>query len=292
MRFINTIFILQIILMLSSCVTQPPAPIENGSSNISHKSGSRESDYDAVIEEKGKVREFWGEKEVTEEVKEEEEKKDSIVIDPRADITTPKRTTDISHEVIEGETLDSIAKKYDVSKEAIIAKNNLEPPYKLEELQILKIPPQNETVVEIEDIIREKPASPAPVIDHVDQGIASSRHMPVEGKIISKFGENQNQGVNIAAPMGADIHAIAEGVVMHSGFDAKFGNLIIIKSNDGDIFTAYAHMGDLSLKNGETITAGQVIGHVGQTGKVTSPQLHFAVRQGKVPIDPIAYLEK
>ena len=53
---------------------------------------------------------------------------------------------------------------------------------------------------------------------------------------------------------------------------------------------AYSHMNDLTLKKGDPISTGEVIGHIGQTGNVTSPQLHFAVRQGKIPIDPVEYL--
>jgi murein DD-endopeptidase MepM/ murein hydrolase activator NlpD len=296
MRLFPNIFLLPLIFLLSSCVTQPPAPIENGSGgSTTQKSSSKESYYD-TIEEKGKVREFWGGKEVKENPDDSEDTKEVIVLAQKPSIEpVARRTAAINHEVIEGETLDSIAKKYEVSKEVIIATNNLEPPYKLEELQILKIPPQGDTLVEVEEIIKEKKLPPT-IIETEEPIAAAPINMPVEGKIILKFGENNlgnpNQGINIAAPVGSEIHAMAEGVVMHSGFDAKFGNLVIIKSSDSDIFTAYAHMSDLMLKNGENITSGQLVGHVGQTGKVTSPQLHFAVRQGKTPIDPITYLEK
>lgn len=296
----RNILLLSVIFLLSSCVTQSPAPIEHGSGgSMIQKSSAKESYYD-TIEEKGKVREFWGDKEVKTETVEVEDNKEAIILDPKSAIEDiPKRTGDINHEVIEGETLDTIAKKYDVSKEIIIAKNKLEPPYQLEELQILKIPPQNDTSIEVESIIKEKKLAPT-MKQNLEEPVApastTSHLMPVQGKIISKFGENNlgnpNQGINIAAPIGSEVHAMAEGIVMHSGFDAKFGNLVIIKSSDSDIFTAYAHMNDLMLKNGENIAVGQLVGHVGQTGKVTTPQLHFAVRQGKTPIDPIGYLEK
>ena len=120
--------------------------------------------------------------------------------------------------------------------------------------------------------------------------------LPVEGKIVSRFGQKYlgaiNQGINISAPMDANIYSSSSGEVIHSAYDPKFGNLIIIKSHDEDIFMAYAHMADLNYKIGQNIVEGQVIGHVGQTGKVTKPQLHFAVRKGKIPIDPVGYLKK
>ena len=292
MKFIRTILSISLISMLSACITQPPAPIEYGSSSGGTKVSSAEAGYyDTPIEEKGKIHEFWGDKDVTETVsreKSEEVKQPDTVINNISEIL-PQRTSDISHEVIEGEALDSIAKKYDVSKEAIIAKNKLNPPYQLEELQILQIPPQRTAnSVEIDDIIQPK--------HNISKATIQAYRLPVDGKVIAKFGEiylgSANQGINISASLGADISSLAEGVVMHSDFDAKFGNLVIIKSIDSDIFTAYAHMNDLILKLGENVSAGQVIGHVGQTGQVTAPQLHFAVRKGKVPIDPIAYLEE
>jgi len=292
MKFSHIFFISYAFFTLSSCVTQSPAPIEHGSESSAKSSASEVGYYDAAIEEKGSVKEFWGGEEIQEKknnIDIIEEEKDQKSLGYKTDPSIPIRTNDITHEVIEGETLEYIAQKYGVSKELIIAKNNLAAPYKLEELQILKIPPQNEISVEIGDIVTSNKA----VVDTI-ANTASSIRMPVEGKILTKFGENYqgsvNQGVNIAAPMGSEVQAVESGIVMHSGFDTKFGNLVIIKSNEGDIFTAYAHMNDLNLTNGEAISVGQVIGHVGQTGKVTSPQLHFAVRKGKIPIDPVAYL--
>ena len=162
MKFIRAIFFLPLLFILSSFVTQPPAPIEHGSSgNSSKPSASEGGYYDTPIESKGKLREFWGDKEVTDQVAEhkpEEQKEDEdkiAIVQPlpvQAEIQL--RKADISHEVIEGETLDSIAKKYGLSRESIISKNKLNPPYQLEELQILKIPPQNsETPIEILDIV-------------------------------------------------------------------------------------------------------------------------------------------
>ena len=102
----------------------------------------------------------------------------------------------------------------------------------------------------------------------------------------------KNNGINIQTSLGSDIHSLSTGSVAFAGNDPKFGNLIIVKSENEDIFMAYSHMNDLILKKGDPISNGQVIGHVGQTGNVTSPQLHFAIRQGKTPIDPVQYLSK
>ena len=119
--------------------------------------------------------------------------------------------------------------------------------------------------------------------------------MPTNGEVISKFGQQhmgkKNNGINIAASAGSDVRAVADGVVIFSGEDPKFGNLIIIKHDSDDLFSAYAHMSDLKLHLQDKVTKSQVIGHVGQTGETSKPQLHFAIRKGKTPVDPMQYLQ-
>lgn len=118
---------------------------------------------------------------------------------------------------------------------------------------------------------------------------------PIDGTIISKFGEiymgKKNSGINISAPVGTDVKAASDGAVIYAGEDPKFGNLIVIKHNKGDLFSAYAHMNDIILKEKSLVKTGQVIGHVGKTGDVTKSQLHFAMRQGKMPVDPLIYIK-
>lgn len=289
MYFYRYCIVLLLSFSLSGCLKQPPAPIEYGSSPAKAKS---EDYYDAsseIVEVKPKSTTFWGEKEVIEEKPEaqEEEKPLSLV--------SNKNGKEIYHEVIEGETLDSIAKQYGVSKETLIKKNDLEPPYELEELQLIMIPPKGSIPEvkkkQVETKLPDKTTPPAatPVV-------SGAGKLPVEGSIVSKFGQSYlgaiNQGINISAPMGTDVYSSSNGEVIHSAYDPKFGNLIIIKSHNEDIFMAYAHMSDLSLKVGERVVEGQVLGHVGQTGKVTKPQLHFAIRKGKIPMDPVGYLKR
>ena len=125
----------------------------------------------------------------------------------------------------------------------------------------------------------------------------SSLIKPLDGKIISRFGEQtpigRNNGVNLAADAGTPVESIAAGVVVFAGQDPKFGNFIIIKLEDkDDLYAGYANLRDMLVKKGSIVAQGQVIGHVGQTGKVQSPQLHFAIREGKLKqaVDPLKYL--
>lgn len=130
---------------------------------------------------------------------------------------------------------------------------------------------------------------------HISNDKEISLIIPVNGKIISKFGDvymgKKNSGINIASPIGTDIKAASDGAVIYAGDDAKFGNLIVIKHNKGDLFSAYAHMNDLILQENTIVKEGQIVGHVGKTGDISSPQLHFAIRKGKTPVDPMKYIK-
>ena len=118
---------------------------------------------------------------------------------------------------------------------------------------------------------------------------------PVDGNVILGFGESKangkpNDGINIAAPEGAPVKAAAGGEVVYSGNQLQgYGNLVIIRHPEGYL-TAYAHMQNLDLKKGEKVNQGQVIGHVGTTGNVEQPQLHFGVRKGREAVDPKDFL--
>jgi murein DD-endopeptidase MepM/ murein hydrolase activator NlpD len=117
---------------------------------------------------------------------------------------------------------------------------------------------------------------------------------PVKGKIISNFGPKKgglnNDGINIAAPAGTSVIAADNGVVAYAGNELRgFGNLLLIRHADGWV-TAYAHNEKLLVKRGEKVKRGQAIAQIGSTGNVSAPQLHFEIRKGTDPVDPLKYL--
>jgi murein DD-endopeptidase MepM/ murein hydrolase activator NlpD len=117
---------------------------------------------------------------------------------------------------------------------------------------------------------------------------------PVRGRVIGAFGPKpngvQNDGINLAVPEGTPIKASEDGVVAYAGSELKgYGNLVLVRHPNGFV-TAYAHASDILVKRGEAVKRGQVIAHAGQTGNVTSPQLHFEIRKGATPVDPSQYL--
>ena len=119
---------------------------------------------------------------------------------------------------------------------------------------------------------------------------------PVRGRVISAFGPRpsgqQNDGINVAVPEGTPIKAAEDGVVAYAGNELKsYGNLVLVRHSNGYV-TAYAHAGEILVKRDDPIKRGQVIAKSGQTGSVAAPQLHFEIRKGSTPVDPMPFLDK
>ena len=117
---------------------------------------------------------------------------------------------------------------------------------------------------------------------------------PIDGAAVgSPFGTRagrQHEGIDLPAPIGTPVHAAADGQVVYAGNGIRgYGNLIVIQ-HEGDLLTVYAHNSQLLVAQGEKVRAGQRIALVGQTGHATGPHLHFEVRSGQIPVDPVSYL--
>ncbi len=113
---------------------------------------------------------------------------------------------------------------------------------------------------------------------------------PARGRIIQGFANGGNDGINISVPEGTQVKAAESGVVAYAGNELKgYGNLVLIRHPNGFV-TAYAHNGDITVKRGDQVTRGQTIAKSGQSGNVSSPQLHFELRKGSTPVDPTNYL--
>lgn len=130
--------------------------------------------------------------------------------------------------------------------------------------------------------------------------------MPSDGRITSKFGmrtdpiyhtQKMHSGIDIGAPSGTPVRATADGTIIRREWAGDYGNLIIIKHNDGRS-SRYGHMLKFQsgLDVGSSVKQGDIIGYVGSTGKSTGPHLHFEIREGSnstaKAIDPIGVLDK
>ena len=140
----------------------------------------------------------------------------------------------------------------------------------------------------------EEPAVESPVKAAEATGALPTFRWPVRGKVITAYGAKANgkanDGINLAVPEGTPVKAADDGVVAYSGNELKgYGNLVLIRHSNGYV-TAYAHASELMVKRGDTIKRGQVIAKSGQSGEVQSPQLHFEIRKGSSPVDPLQFL--
>jgi murein DD-endopeptidase MepM/ murein hydrolase activator NlpD len=127
-------------------------------------------------------------------------------------------------------------------------------------------------------------------------GSSDKLRWPVSGRIITGFGQRtdgtHNDGINLSVPLGTSVHAAESGVVAYAGSELKgYGNLILLRHDNGWV-TAYAHNDQLSVKRGDKVQRGQVIATAGRSGSVDQPQVHFELRQGSKPVDPVPFLER
>jgi murein DD-endopeptidase MepM/ murein hydrolase activator NlpD len=123
---------------------------------------------------------------------------------------------------------------------------------------------------------------------------------PVTGRISSIFGlrrffneqeRSPHNGLDIAAAEGTPVKAAATGTVIDAGNFFFSGNMIYLDHGQG-IISLYAHLSEISVKPGDVVKQGDIIGKVGQTGRVTGPHLHFAVLANQTLIDPVFMLPR
>jgi murein DD-endopeptidase MepM/ murein hydrolase activator NlpD len=222
-----------------------------------------------------------------------------------------------THVVAPGETLHSIARLYKKPVMVLAKANNIAPDtmVKVGERIVIPdvrpgsvpaaVPPQAQApapgpVASVESphsarvVTPEAPAQTNSIKTAEPAGNLPTFRWPARGRIIAAFGPTpygqQNDGINISLPEGTPIKAAEDGTVAYAGNELKgYGNLVLVRHENGFV-TAYAHASEILVKRGDVVKRGQVIAHSGQTGNVTSPQLHFEIRKGATPVDPAQYL--
>jgi len=241
-----------------------------------------------------------------------------FVIQPGQRLTIPGGRY---HLVRQGESGIAIARAYGVDWSRIVTENGLEEPFILRVSQRLLIPDTGPATVEeraaafhidIDDLLtggepalaeNAAPAAPTASSRRVlssTTAVAEPRQLiggfawPVRGELVSHFGAGgsgvRNNGINIAVPLDTPIHAAADGVVAYVGSDIPaLGGLVILKHGNG-YATVYGHAGELLVRRGQSVKRGQTIARSGNSGVADRPELHFEIRQGRNPIDPLGRL--
>ena len=221
-----------------------------------------------------------------------------------------------THVVRLGDSLFSIAKQYSVNQFDIVQLNALEEPYELQSGQILQLPEAKDFSVFLkkspgDQVLAIEPRSGTPSVSQAEPilaatplkkffvapklGAGDAFNWPLSGQVINHFGPAErgihNDGVDIAANLGENVKTTAPGTVAYVGIGLKsFGNLILVK-HDGGVISAYAHLSEVLVQEGDILNSSQVIGKVGQTGRVETPTLHFEIRQNRTPIDPSSVIK-
>lgn len=223
-----------------------------------------------------------------------------------------------TYRVQRGDTVYNIARRAGVKPGDLAEANGLSDVSSVNLGQELTIPGKNriEKPVRVASIDRkaglkkaQSRKAPVPVrkklvsrnkIKSVDSGArqrltGGQRFMwPVGGRILSKFGRQKsgtiNDGVNLSVPAGTKVKAAEGGVVAYAGNELKgYGNLVLVRHKNNWV-SAYAHNSKLLVKRGDKVRRGQVIAKSGKTGSVHQPQLHFELRKGSKPVNPMKYL--
>ena len=220
------------------------------------------------------------------------------------------------HNVAAGETGIAIARAYNVAWADLVSVNGLTEPFVLRAGQFLRLPdaapaaPANDQqaiadafVLDIDTIATgSQPAKPEPGRSPstlsspiaMPSSFAGTFGWPLAGKVVSRFGSKGggqvNDGLNIAAALGTNVAAAGDGVVVYAGNEiAVFGGLVMVDHGDGWM-TAYGHLGKLGVTRGAKVKRGYFLGSVGDTGYVSTPQLHFEIRKDRKPVDPLTKL--
>ncbi len=126
-------------------------------------------------------------------------------------------------------------------------------------------------------------------------GCATPR-WPADGPMTSPYGlrwisflPDTHRGVDISVPTGTEVRPMKAGTVRFSGTQSGFGNVIWL-DHGGDVLSVYAHLSELRVRTGESVTDRQVIGLSGASGDVTAPHLHFEIWRNGRQVDPVQML--
>ena len=208
-------------------------------------------------------------------------------------VRAPKRipASGVHHTVQPGENLFRIGLIYNITVDTLVRANNLRDPGQLEVGQRIYIPGASAHSARRHAPRDNTPGMPSRSPDSGER-LADNLLWPISGTISSTFGPRGgsfHDGIDIAAAEGTPIHAVADGEVLYSDQLRGYGNIVILRHQDG-LVSVYAHNETNLVEKGARVNRGQVIARVGSTGQVTGPHLHFEIRQNNAPRDPIPYL--
>lgn len=213
---------------------------------------------------------------------------------PGGNILVPSRKG-VYYVVRKGDTLGGIAARYRTKTARIHAHNGITTVLR----PGMKIFLPGATPPISRHVAMRKDASAVAVGTQEDAGHARmSFSWPARGRITSSFGQRRDPfgktkkfhcGIDISLDPGTPIHAAADGTVIFSGWKDGYGNMVVLKHENGYI-TVYAHNSANEVHEGEAVRRGQQIALSGMTGLVTGAHLHFEIRKYLTPLNPLRML--
>jgi murein DD-endopeptidase MepM/ murein hydrolase activator NlpD len=207
----------------------------------------------------------------------------------------------VVHVVRKGETVYRIARAYGVAPADLLEENGIVDPRQVAVGTELFVPGASR-VVGMEETTGSTPTAvgrppahgtaPAVEPEHPAPAVKARLAWPLKGVLYGRYGVRsgrRHDGIDLSAPEGTTIGAAAPGAVIYAGEQAGYGSIVILR-HEGGLVTLYAHCSKLLVDEGTTVKAGQAIARVGQTGRSSGPHLHFEVREGTRPRNPLLFL--
>lgn len=208
-----------------------------------------------------------------------------------------------THQVDQGDTLYSIAWRYDLTVDVLAQINQLGDPYVIKQGQILHLDPQSshqqQSSSTVKTIVDKAQTVGRQIVKIVKKPIASSSQVkpsmatqdftwqaPVQGKVVEEFNPKQlRKGLVYEAKGGASVRPIGKGVVVYAGDGLRdYGKLVIIK-HSSDLLSAYGHNQSILVSEGQAVEYGDSISKLGSSGR-----LYFEIRKDGKPVNPKRYL--
>ena len=226
------------------------------------------------------------------------------VLHPKVVLRIPNQDG-IFHKIKSGDTIEKISSTYKVQVNRIKSVN---PTLELESLKIgseLFVPGARIEAASAKD---DKKTTTGKTNNRRQDSKSSNSNIkdnssgvfrwPVAGKISSPYGWRRHpitrrndfhSALDIRASRGTPIKASNGGQVAYAGWMSGYGKVVVIQHSNG-YSTLYGHCSSISVNKGQRVSAGEVIGRVGSTGRATGPHVHFELRQGNRPVNPLQYL--
>lgn len=199
--------------------------------------------------------------------------------------------TGVLHKVVAGDDVTSLAQTYDAKVADVIARNGLDSSGAIRIGQRIFIPDG-----QIREAPRrlayhaEEPAAeqPAPALPAPAPSQGTGFQWPTSSRSLSQYFGWRHTGIDNTGSHGSGVFAVQSGQVAFSGWLGGYGRLVILDHGKG-LRTYYAHLSSSLVKQGESVERGSAVGRVGCTGRCTGPHVHFEVRVGGLPVNPLRY---